>query len=176
VTYLTAWTNHRGEVNFRPDIYELDGTGFVLGQPLPVGEVAEDGQRYVLSPVPRQPAAVEEAEADGFFLFGLKPAKRSNAKKVAATEDKKEDPALFDWLQPKPAKKKPVKAEDGKKKPKAVAEKEIVKQEEQAVAAKKVEPPSAKPAELPAEECKSAVLGGLLEECQKPDGTAANSD
>jgi hypothetical protein len=114
VTYLTAWTNTRGEVNFRPDIYELDGTGFVMGQPLPVGEVAEDGQRFVLKPVPRQPAAVEEAEADGFFLFGLKPAKRSNVKKVAATEEEA-DPALFDWLKSKPAKKKPAKAESKKK-------------------------------------------------------------
>ena len=174
VTYLTAWTNQRGEVNFRPDIYDLDGTGFVLGQPLPVGEVAEDGQRFVLTPVPRQPAAVEEAEADGFFLFGLKPAKR-NTKKVATAQDKK-DPDLLDWLQPKPAKEKPAKAEDGKKNRKAVAEKKIVKQDEQAVAAKKVEPPAAKMVEPSAEDCKSAVLGGLLEECQKPDGTAANSD
>lgn len=166
VTYLTAWTNTRGEVNFRPDIYELDGTGFVMGQPLPVGEVAEDGQRFVLKPVPRQPAAVEEAEADGFFLFGLKPAKRS-AKKVAATEEEA-DPALFDWLKSKPAKKKPAKAEAGKKKQKIAAEKKIVKHEEQTVAAEKIEPAP--------EECKSAVLGGLLEECQKPDGTAANSD
>jgi L,D-transpeptidase YcbB len=31
--YLTAWATEDGRVNFRPDIYSLDGTGFVLGQP-----------------------------------------------------------------------------------------------------------------------------------------------
>ncbi len=33
--YLTAWATEDGKVNFRPDIYRLDGTGFVLGQPEP---------------------------------------------------------------------------------------------------------------------------------------------
>jgi L,D-transpeptidase YcbB len=33
--YLTAWATEDGRVNFRPDIYRLDGTGFVLGQPEP---------------------------------------------------------------------------------------------------------------------------------------------
>ncbi len=31
--YLTAWATEDGVINFRPDIYALDGTGFVLGQP-----------------------------------------------------------------------------------------------------------------------------------------------
>lgn len=31
--YLTAWATEDGKVNFRPDIYSLDGTGFVLGEP-----------------------------------------------------------------------------------------------------------------------------------------------
>jgi murein L,D-transpeptidase YcbB/YkuD len=31
--YLTAWATEDGRINFRPDIYALDGKGFVLGQP-----------------------------------------------------------------------------------------------------------------------------------------------
>ncbi len=32
--YLTAWVTRSGRVHFRDDIYKLDGTGFVVGQPL----------------------------------------------------------------------------------------------------------------------------------------------
>ena len=31
--YLTAWATQDGRVNFRPDIYKLDGKNFILGQP-----------------------------------------------------------------------------------------------------------------------------------------------
>ena len=33
--YLTAWATEDGRVNFRPDIYKLDGKNFILGQPEP---------------------------------------------------------------------------------------------------------------------------------------------
>jgi L,D-transpeptidase YcbB len=34
--YLTGWATEDGRVNFRPDVYKLDGTGFILGQPEPL--------------------------------------------------------------------------------------------------------------------------------------------
>ena len=52
VAYLTAWSTGQGPANFRNDIYGLDGTGFVVGQPLPEGELSDDGQRYILKPLP----------------------------------------------------------------------------------------------------------------------------
>lgn len=67
VTYLTAYPVGN-TVAFHNDVYELDGSGFVVGQPLPVGELGEDGQRFVLKPVPRKAGAVDAAEADGFTL------------------------------------------------------------------------------------------------------------
>ena len=68
VTYLTAWPV--GEtVAFHHDIYGLDGTGFTVGQPLPIGETSDEGLRYVLKPVPRKAGSVDAFEADGFDLF-----------------------------------------------------------------------------------------------------------
>ena len=56
--YLTAWALPGGQVHFRPDIYELDGSGFITGQPTPVGELAADGRRWldVMPPAPVQGA------------------------------------------------------------------------------------------------------------------------
>jgi L,D-transpeptidase YcbB len=34
--YLTGWATEDGRVNFRPDVYKLDGKGFILGQPEPM--------------------------------------------------------------------------------------------------------------------------------------------
>ncbi len=65
VAYLTAWPVAGGVAAFRRDVYELDGSGFVLGQPLPVGE-SQGGKRYVLKPIPRSLDAVDSDEAFGF--------------------------------------------------------------------------------------------------------------
>jgi len=74
--YLTAWPTTGGTVAFRKDIYELDGTGFITGQPMPVGETSPDGQRFVLKPLPRLVASVEDDNASGgLFGFRKKPGK-----------------------------------------------------------------------------------------------------
>lgn len=68
VAYLTAWPAAKNTVAFRRDVYDLDGSGFIVGQPMPVGELSPDGARFVLKPLPRQ-VPVEAAEAEGFGLF-----------------------------------------------------------------------------------------------------------
>jgi peptidoglycan hydrolase-like protein with peptidoglycan-binding domain len=88
VTYLTAWPAANGTVAFRRDVYELDGTGFVVGQPMPVGETAPDGQRFVLKPLPRLVASVADDEPAGFGLFGFK---RSSKVKTSTASAIKED-------------------------------------------------------------------------------------
>jgi peptidoglycan hydrolase-like protein with peptidoglycan-binding domain len=65
VAYLTAWPAKDGVAAFRPDIYELDGTGFVVGQPLPVGEKL-NGQRFVLKPIPRLQQDIDTNDGLGF--------------------------------------------------------------------------------------------------------------
>jgi L,D-transpeptidase YcbB len=44
--YLTAWATEDGRVNFRPDIYKLDGKNFIYGQPDPQVDEAK------MQPVP----------------------------------------------------------------------------------------------------------------------------
>ena len=47
MVYLTAWALPDGSVHFRPDIYSLDGTGFISGQPRPTGaEAAAEARVY----------------------------------------------------------------------------------------------------------------------------------
>jgi L,D-transpeptidase YcbB len=112
VAYLTAWPAAGNTVAFRSDIYELDGTGFTVGQPMPVGELSPDGQRYTLTPIARQPNAVDADEADNFGIFGRSfkktSAKSNDEKKTASVEKAK--PSLF-------ASKKTIAAVE-KKKPK----------------------------------------------------------
>jgi len=71
VAYLTAWPTTGGTVAFRNDIYQMDGSGFTVGQPMPVGEMSPDGKRFVLKPLPRA-LSVDEAEAEGNGFFGAK--------------------------------------------------------------------------------------------------------
>jgi hypothetical protein len=106
--YLTAWTTATGQVNFRDDIYQLDGTGFVVGQPMPVGEYSDDGQRWVLKPIPRAPAAspVDSLSDDGWFFFDS-----PSPKKKADTKQKPAPGSTLGvtTIQPAPsAKKKPA--------------------------------------------------------------------
>ena len=65
VAYLTAWPANGGVAAFRSDVYDLDGTGFVTGQPLPVGETL-DGQRFVLKPLPRLQEDIDTNDGLGF--------------------------------------------------------------------------------------------------------------
>ena len=71
VAYLTAWPAAGGTVAFRNDIYQMDGSGFTVGQPMPVGEMSPDGKRYVLKPLPRA-VSIDAAEADGSGFFGAR--------------------------------------------------------------------------------------------------------
>jgi L,D-transpeptidase YcbB len=80
VAYLTAWPVGN-TVAFRSDVYGLDGTGFTVGQPLPKGELSDDGQKFVLKPQARKPAAVDAAEAEGFSLFGKRTVKSGDTPK-----------------------------------------------------------------------------------------------
>jgi hypothetical protein len=90
--YLTAWATPSGQVNFRDDIYELDGTGFVVGQPMPVGEYSDDGQRYVLKPIPRAPQAspVDGFSDDDFDIFGSNQASARKNKNQVSTAPRAE--------------------------------------------------------------------------------------
>ena len=71
VAYLTAWPSAGGTVSFRNDIYQMDGSGFIVGQPMPVGEMSPDNKRYVLKPLPRA-QSIDAAEAEGSGFFGFK--------------------------------------------------------------------------------------------------------
>jgi len=82
VVYLTAWAPGSGPANFRNDIYELDNTGFVVGQPLPEGELSDDGQRFILKPVPVKASstrALSNDDEEGAWFAPQKSKKQSAA-------------------------------------------------------------------------------------------------
>jgi L,D-transpeptidase YcbB len=81
VAYLTAWPTAGGTVAFRRDIYDMDQSGFTVGQPMPVGELSPDGLRYVLKPLPRLVASVDDGGSNNniFSLFGKKPAAKTSS-------------------------------------------------------------------------------------------------
>ncbi len=80
VVYLTAWPVGN-TVAFRNDIYDLDASGFTVGQPMPVGEESPEGLRYTVKPIPRLAREVEDS--GGFWSFGKSSNKDSKDKKPA---------------------------------------------------------------------------------------------
>lgn len=175
VAYLTAWPNRNGEVNFRPDIYELDGSGFVVGQPLAVGET-NGGERFVLKPIARTAEAVDAAEATGFFNWGF------GRKATTAESSDTVKPVLVNWsngLQKqtaKPVKKIIVKKKTTDKKAKQAATAKaktgktaIQKTGDAKVAAKTATAASAKKTTaktLTAEQCQPGKDGKLPPGCK----------
>lgn len=88
--YLTSWVNGAGQVNFRSDVYDMDGTGFVVGQPLAPGDMSDDGQRYVLK---AQVYKVEEVpdQPEYFGFFGS----RRNKDKAQKASFNNDEPFSF---------------------------------------------------------------------------------
>ena len=176
VTYLTAWPTSDGIVAFRGDVYGLDGTGFIVGQPLPVGEKTASGERFVLKPVPRELAQIDEAEADGFFWFGKRSRKDESAADNRSTSSfgKKSKTASFFNRDDdsKDAKKKIVKkkiASTPKKKATvADAKKKTVKATTKVASTttKKAVKPAAPAAKKSNDLCKPGKDGKLPKDCK----------
>ena len=62
MVYLTAWALPDGSVHFRADIYRLDGTGFVSGQPRPTGaQAAAEARVYQPQPSESRPATAVDS-------------------------------------------------------------------------------------------------------------------
>lgn len=88
VVYLTAWPVG-ATVAFRNDVYDLDRTGFTVGQPLPLGETHE-GLRYTLKPIPRTVAASDGDGGFSFFRRGKTAKGREKGKSFFDVEDEVE--------------------------------------------------------------------------------------
>lgn len=103
VAYLTAWPTANGTVAFRNDIYQMDGSGFTVGQPMPVGMMSPDGQRFVLKPLPSTPvAAVNKSAKPGVMAVSAKSDDQpsvfgnSNASMGSSTAHYSKN-GVFDW-------------------------------------------------------------------------------
>ena len=81
VAMFTAW--------MEPDL--------LLASRCPLAKKAASGERFVLKPVPRQLAQIDEAEADGFFWFGKRSRKDESAadSRSASSVVKKSKTASF---------------------------------------------------------------------------------
>ena len=138
VAYLTAWPASGGTVAFRNDIYQMDGSGFTVGQPMPVGELSPENKRFVLKPLPRA-LSIDAAEAEGSGFFGFRSKTNQGAanppsSKISASKISARVPAgtgvasrtrsgFFDWVsynQKKAAAEKLALASDLKKKSKKI--------------------------------------------------------
>jgi hypothetical protein len=82
--YLTSWVNGAGQVNFRPDVYDMDDTGFIVGQPLAPGDLSDDGQRYVLK---AQVYKVEEVPDQPEYFSIFSPRGKSRAERTSYGND-----------------------------------------------------------------------------------------
>jgi hypothetical protein len=98
VAYLTAWPQPGGTVAFRNDVYQMDGSGFVVGQPMPVGEMSPDGKRFVLKPLPTAPSVEDDSithTTGGGGLFGQ--SKPGSPVQLASAGSGKSVAGFFDW-------------------------------------------------------------------------------
>ncbi|MFN4141680.1 L,D-transpeptidase family protein [Aestuariivirga sp.] len=195
VAYLTAWPAKDGVAAFRPDVYELDGSGFVVGQPLPVGETM-DGQRFVLKPIPRLQEEIDTDDGLGFAslfrnrnpdkqdvtarsrsarsdsLIDLDSGKDKKAKKKTATA---KSPATTrnTWRGRSPdrmsasetAARQEGDAKVDAKKKPVKQAKKVVKKEKAQAAAKKADPKAAT-AKKTAAQCKPGADGKLPKGCK----------
>jgi hypothetical protein len=176
VVYLTAWVNDQGPAHFRPDIYDLDGTGFVVGQPLPPNEYSETGERFVLKAPPRPvlgSAAASQFEDDGGLFDGASPTlfKRKPRPRV-------EQQSLFRPVR-QPAAKKPAPPSQNfanatfKKKPVAKKQTVAALAPDKKTTAKKQKTVALAPEKKPAKKAAKPTLADALAKKKPPADAAA---
>lgn len=92
--YLTSWVNGAGQVNFRPDVYDLDDTGFTVGQPLAPGEYSDDGKRYVLKAKVYEVEDVPE-QPESFSFFNTRRKPKAEKASMNSDDDSRSKPFGF---------------------------------------------------------------------------------